>query len=204
MTRQESNSAHNRAVQAISDARTHVRKYHFDLERANVPDDQIFVRSDSPNHPQKTAHAALMDYYREINQTEYILMFDDLWKEELEDAAGNELTVQVPKATTVEKTVTEGDIDNMIPDLDSIETTAEPVSLERLGYKWAGRTITVEATVDSPYRKTDRQVEQIRLWLPPKFIKAAYDQINDCLSKVGLLAKTSAPIEHDPDPIEPL
>jgi len=201
MTRNESNSAHNRAVQALSDARQHVRKYHFDLERTNVPEDQIFINSENPNHPQKNAHAALMDYYSEINQVEYISMFNKLWAEELTDAAGNELTVEVPRNTTVTKTVDEGDIQNMIPDMDSIETRTETVSLERLGYKWSGRTITVEATVESPYSDVTRQVEQVRLWLPPKFIKAAYSKINDCLSKVGLLAKTSAPIEKDPDPI---
>lgn len=202
MSRNESNSAHSQAVQAISGARQHVRKYHFDLERSNVPDDQIFVQSTNPDHPQKNAHAALMDYYSEINQVEYIVMFDDLWQEEFTDAAGNELTVTVPKEETVTKTVNERTgINNMIPDMGEIETREENLSLERLSHKWAGRTITVEATVDSPYRDTEQQVEQVRLWLPPKFIKAAYSQLNDCLSQVGLLAKTKAPIDKDPDPI---
>lgn len=203
MARQESNSAHNRAVQAISDARQHVRKYHFDLERAEIPMNQIFVASDNPNHPQKTAHAALMDYYSEVNQAEYILMFEELWQENLSDAAGYELQVEVPRENTVTKTVTEGNVSNMIPDLDEVDTRMETVSLETLAHKWAGRTITVEAKVDSPYRDVSKQEEQIRMWLPPKFIKAAYSKINDCLSKVGLLAKTSAPVEHDPDPIDP-
>jgi len=202
MSRNESSSAHNHAVQAISDARQHVRKYHFNLERANVPDDQVFVASDHPDHPQKNAHAALMDYYAEINQVEYIVMFDDIWQEEFTDAAGNTIKVEVPKKDTVTKTVDERTgVDNMIPDMDDIATTTEAVSLERLGYKWAGRNIRVEAKVDSPYRDSDSRVETVRLWLPPKFIKAAYHKLNDCLSKVGLLAKTSAPIEKDPDPI---
>jgi len=168
MSRNESSSAHNHAVQAISDARQHVRKYHFNLERANVPDDQVFVASDHPDHPQKNAHAALMDYYAEINQVEYIVMFDDIWKEEFTDAAGNTLEVTVPKNETVEKHVNERTgVENMTPDLDLIETTTEALSLERLSHKWAGRNITVEATVDSPYRDEQSRVEAVRMWLPP-------------------------------------
>lgn len=201
MTQHESSSAHNRAVQALTDARQHVRQYVFELERASVPDSQIFVQTDHPNHPQKNAHAALMDYYQEINQVEYIVMFDDLWQENLTDAAGNDLAVEVPKNDRVTKTVTEETIGNMIPDMDEIDTKSEPVSLEMLGYRWAGRELTVEAKVDSPYRDADTTVETVRLWLPPKFIKAAYDHLNNCLSKVGLLANTRAPIEKDPDPI---
>jgi hypothetical protein len=202
MTRNESGSAHNKAVNALSDARQHVRQYVFELERANVRDNQVFVASSSPKHPQKSAHAALMDYYQEINQVEYILMFDDLWNENLTDAAGNELSVAVPKSAKVTKSVDERTgVDNMTPNMAEIDTKQEPVSLETLGYKWAGRTVTVEATVDSPYRDTDKRVEAVRMWLPPVFIKEAYSQLNDCLSQVGLLANTSAPIEKDPDPI---
>lgn len=201
MARQESNSAHNRAVQAISDARQHVRKYLFDLERANIPEDQIFVQSDNPDHPQKLVHAALMDYWGQVNKVEYIMMFDDLWHETLTDAAGHDLEVEVPRYDHVTKTVTEGNIDNMVPDMDTIETKTTTTSLEMLAHKWAGRSITVEARVESPYRDVSAQTEQLRLWMPPKIIKAANAKIDDCLSKVGLLAKTSAPIEKDPDPI---
>jgi len=202
MTRNESSSAHNRAIEALSNARQHARQYVFELERANVPANKIFDQSRSPNTAQKSAHAALMDFWQEVNQVEYIVMFDDLWAEELTDAAGNELEVTVPKNDTVEKVVDESTgIDNMIPDLDRVETKQETVSLERLGYKWAGRTITVTADVESPYRDAEQKTEPVRMWLPPMFIKAAYSQLNDCLSQVGLLANTSAPIEKDPDPI---
>jgi len=196
-----SNTAHSRAVEAISNARQHVRKYRFDMERANIPDNQIFVNSENPNHPQKNAHAALMDYFEEINQIEYVRMFDDLWAEPLKDAAGNEITVTVPSNNRVRKTVDESTVGNMIPDLSKIETTEETLPMEALAHKWAGRTITVEAKVESPYRDGELQTSTVRLWMPPKVIKASYSRINDALSKVGLLAKTSAPVEHDPAPI---
>lgn len=198
----DSNSAHTKAVQALSDARQHVRKYRFELERANVPDDQIFVASDHPNHPQKNAHSALLDYYEEINQAEYILMVDEMWSDDLTDAAGNEIEVTVPRNDVVTKTVDEKTgVNNMIPNLSETPTKEESVSLETLGYKWAGRTITVKAEVDSPYHNRDTKTEPVRLWMPPKLIKAAYSSLNDALSKIGLLAKTRAPVEHDPDPI---
>jgi hypothetical protein len=202
MSQQQSNSAHGKAVQALSDARQHVRKYHFELERANVPEDQIFVQEENPNHPQKSAHAALMDFYQEINQAEYILMFDDIWKGKISDAAGNPITVAVPASDRVTKTVNERTgVDNMVPSFADIDTREETVSLESLAHKWAGRTITVRAEIDSPYHASDTMTKTVRMWLPPKLIKAAYSSLNDCLSKVGLLAKTSAPIEKDPDPI---
>lgn len=196
-----SNTAHSRAIDAIASARQHVRKYRFDLERANVPEEQIFVASDNPNHPQKNAHAALMDYFEEVNQVEYVRMFDELWAEPLKDAGGNPITITVPAEGHVTKTVTEESIGNMIPDMAEIKTREETLPMETLAHKWAGRTITVTAEIDSPYRVGDAVTEEVRLWMPPKIIKAGYSRINDALSKVNLLAKTSAPVEHDPDPI---
>lgn len=204
MSRQQkdSNSAHHRAVKSLADARQHVRKYRFDLERANVPDDQIFVSSTRPNHPQKNAHAAVLDYWEEVAQPEYTVMMDKLWTETLTDAAGHEIEVTVPKDDLVTKTLTERTgIENMAPELADIDTKQETVALESLGHKWAGRTITVRATIDSPYHEADEKTQQVRLWMPPKLVKAAYSQLNSCLGKIGLLAKTRAPIENDPDPI---
>lgn len=199
MAKNESNSAHNRAIQALSDARQHVRAYRFELEKANVPDDQVFVQAEQ--HPQKNMHAALLDYYEEVNEPEYILMMEDIWRENLSDERGRDVKVRVPKNNVVEKTVTEGTINNMIPDLEKIETKEETVSLETLGFRWAGRSVTVRANIDSPYRDDAEKVQEVRLWMPPKILRAAYSQLNSALSKIGLLAQTRAPVDHDPEPI---
>jgi len=197
----DSNSAHRRAIEALSDARQHVRRYRFEMERASVPEDQIFIAEDHPDHPQKNYHAAVMDYYEEVNQPEYLTMVNDLWQAKLTDPTGDELTVEVPADSRVTKTVTETDIDDMTPSLAAIDTKEEPVSLELLGYRWSGREVLVTAAVDSPYRKAETRTEAVRVWLPPKLLKAVYSQLNACLSKIGLLAKTRAPVEHDPEPI---
>jgi hypothetical protein len=201
MSNSEGSTAHARAVQAISEARQHVRRYRFELERATVPEDQIFIGSDDPNHPQKNAHAALMDYYEEVAQSEYIRKYGDTWLEELTDAAGNEIEIEVPKKRVVEMTVDEENIDSLVPSLDNLETKVETPNLERLRYRWAGRQVTIKATVDSPYRQEDTITRTRRLWMPPKLMKAAYSQLNDALSQVNLLAQTSAPVDYDPDPI---
>jgi len=197
----DSNSAHRRAIEALSDARQHVRRYRFEMERAALPADQIFIADEHPDHPQKNYHAAVMDYHEEVNQPEYLTMLNDLWQESLTNPKGETLTVEVPANSHVEKTVTETDIGDMTPSLAGIDTKQEPVSLETLGYRWSGREIVVTARVDSPYRKAETQTQSVRVWLPPKLLKAVYSQLNACLSKIGLLAKTRAPVEHDPDPI---
>lgn len=201
MSNDTTSTAHGRAVQAIADARQHVRRYRFELERSNVPEDQVFVAVDDPNHPQKNAHAALMDYYEEVAQSDYIRKYGDTWLENLEDASGNEVKIVVPKNDVVEMSIDEGNINSFVPDLDDLETKVETPNLERLRYRWAGRQVTVKGRVNSPYRHTDTITKIRRLWMPPKLMKAAYSQLNDALSEVNLLAQTSAPVDYDPDPI---
>jgi hypothetical protein len=75
------------------------------------------------------------------------------------------------------------------------------VSLERLAWDWSGRRVDVTVERESPYYNDTGETHSVRLWLPPNAIKAAYDQLNSALSKIGLLAQTTAPVEHDPDPI---
>lgn len=200
MSQNQSSTAHTRAVQAIADARQHVRRYRFELERATVSEDNIFVAVE--NHPQKAAHAALMDYYEEVAQSEYIRLFGDVWQNELTDAAGNEITITVPKKQRVTVELSR-ERRSIIPNLNNIETKEETPNLERLRYRWAGRTIEVHAKDNSPYMTESDFTETLRLWMPPKLIKAAYSQLNDALSTVGLLAQTRAPIEHDPEPVDP-
>lgn len=199
----QSTTAHSAAISAISDARQNTRKYIYAMERSDrVQWDAIFVDPDEPEHPQKMAHAALMDFHGQVGQSEYIIKVDQLWQDNLEEPNGDSIEVQVPANDPVEITVDDKNgVDNMLPDRDDIETTAETVSLEMLHYRWSGRSVDVHATVDSPYYNADARKETLRLWLPPKAIVAAYDRLNDALSKLNLLAKTEAPIEHDPDPI---
>lgn len=198
----DSASAHSAAVRALTDARQSVRAYRFELERAGVPPNQIFVHDPRPDHPQKTAHAAILDYYEEVAQTQYTSRFPDMWQASLQAPGGDKITVDVPSNDVVTKTVDEETgVDNMIPDRGRIETVEEEISLATLGARWSGRSITVKATVDSPYRDADTRVESVRLWLPPKVIKWVYSWLNDCLAKIGLLADTKAPVDYSQDPV---
>lgn len=198
-----SSSAHGAAIRALTDARQNTRKYRFLMERSDrVVEDAIFIDPDDQQHPQKLAHASVLDFHEELAQPEYTVMMDDIWSADLEASNGHAIEIEVPRKETVEKTVTgKAEPDSLLPDRDEIATKTETVSLETLAHKWSGRTITVVATWDSPYHNRDETSEEIRVWLPPKAIKAAYSQLNSALSKIGLLANTTVPLERDPDPI---
>jgi len=203
MSENQAGSAHSAALQAITKARQNTRNYRFLMEKSDrVQDDAIFVDPDEDQHPQKLAHAALIDFQQELAQPEYTVMMDDIWSATLEDDAGNPIRIEVPEEDTVTKVIgSRENPENVLPSRDSIETTKETVSLETLPHKWSGRTITVQIDWDSPYYADSERTQTVRVWLPPKAIKAAYSQLNSALSKIGLLANTSAPIERDPDPI---
>jgi len=197
-------TAHSAAIKALSNARQNTRQYCYLMERSDdVVEDAIFVDQSNSEHPQKLAHAAVIDYHEEVNQPEYTVKMNDLWQENLTGQDGNEITVKVPRQDHVTQTVdTVEDLENIVFDRGELETTEETVSLENLVHRWSGRHLTAEVAVNSPYRESGNAPEEIvRLWLPPKAIKAAYRQLNSALSKIGLLAQTSAPVEHDPEPI---
>lgn len=198
-------TAHSAAIKALSDARQNTRKYRYLMERSDrVVENAIFADPGDSEHPQKLAHSAVIDYHEEVNQPEYTVKMNDLWQENLTGQNGKDITIEVPEADRVTKTVGHADgLENIVPDRGELDTTEETVSLENLVHRWSGRHLTVEVTVDSPYHESsgDTREEIMRLWLPPKAIKAAYRQLNSALSKIGLLAQTTAPVEHDPEPI---
>lgn len=198
-----SRSAHGAAIQALTNARQNTRNYRFLMEKSDrVVEDAIFIDPDDDNHPQKLAHAALIDYHEEVNQPEYTVKMNKLWQKDLAGQGGNPITIEVPREDRVRKVVTDEDINSVLPDRSELETREETISLETLSHKWSGRSLEVEIERDSAYYEVpEPRVETVRLWLPPKAIKAAYRQLNSALSKIGLLAQTSAPVEHDPDPI---
>ena len=203
MTNSGSSTAHSIAVNAITNARQNTRQYRFMMEQDDsIDEDAIFVNPNNSDHPQRKAHAALMDYHEEVNQPEYVQKVNEIWQEKLKDEAGHDLTIEVPKHDRIKRTVEDPtDVGKIVPDRDEIETKTESISLEVLGHRWSGRSVMIEVHSDLPYYDTTDQVQQVRLWLPPKVIKAAYSQLNSVLSRISLLAKTDAPVEHDPDPI---
>lgn len=203
MSNQQGTNAHTAAVKAITNARQNTRNYRFLMEKSDrVQEDAIFVDPRDDNHPQKLAHASLIDFQEELSQPEYTVMMDDIWTATLSGSDGHDIEIEVPKNDTITKVIqAENDQENILPDRNSIETKTETVKLETLAHKWSGRTITVDVERDSPYYPDEGETHTVRLWLPPKAIKAAYSQLNSALSKIGLLANTTAPIEHDPNPI---
>jgi len=199
----KSRTAHSAAISALTNARQNTRQQVFQMERSDrVSEHAIFVSPDIKDHPQKHAHAAVMDFQMEIGQPEYTVKMNDLWSQNLKRADGSDIEIDVPESgTTVEKTVA-SNRESVLPDRSEINTQTEHVSLETLAHKWSGRNVTVEVMYDSPYHSRSQKDEQeLRVWLPPVVIKAAYRQLNSALSKIGLLAQTSAPVEHDPDPV---
>jgi len=201
--RSSSGSAHQQAVKSLVEARQNARKHVFELERQDTPPGQIFVNTNHPEHPHKSAHAAIVDYYNEVDHPENTVKVDKKWRETLSDAAGNDIEVTVPRNANVTQTVNEETVGNFIPSMDRIETKTETVKLDTFGHKWSGRSIIVQAKVDSPYRTDDMSEKDVRLWTPPVLIKAVYKQLNACLGKLGLLTNPDTPMANKPEIADP-
>lgn len=203
MANKGSSTAHSIAINAIANARQNTRQYRFQMENnETVEEGAIFIDPSARDHPQKKAHAALLDYHEEVNQPEYTKKVNDLWQENLKNEAGHDIRIDVPNNDEVTRVVKDPTrTDAVLPTRDELETKTEKISLEMLGRRWSGRSLTVNIVADSPYYDVEKKSVQLRMWLPPKAIKAAYSQLNSVLSRISLLAKTDAPIEYDPDPV---
>src|SRR6056297_1184973 len=94
--RNSSSTAHSIAVRSIAEARQNTRKYRLSMEKDDsISEDAIFVNPDDRQHPQKLAHAALIDFHEEVNQPEYTQKTMEIWTENLTDEAGRDIEIQV-------------------------------------------------------------------------------------------------------------
>lgn len=180
--------SHSSAIRQIVNSAEKTWQALLQLQAADdINPDGVFV---DPNpqrmHPQKQAHSHLLGYHQLIANKEYTVRAQDMWEQELEDDAGHVYQIEVPKAHTVH-------IDGDDVTLDDIETREEPLSLETLHWQWGLRYIEVVSELRGSYGDRETTVNRKRIWLPPKGIQLAFEQLEDVRAKIGLGAELGTP-----------
>lgn len=161
----------------------------------DINPDGVFVDPDAFKrvHPQKKAHAYLLSYHNTLANKTYWVKARDLWQENLTTDDGDEYTVTVPDTDIAE---VEGEIT-----LEKMPTTEEQISLEMLNHRWSMRHITVEqVTRDSYYGAQTERVRK-RIWLPPRALNLAFEQLEEVRTKIKLGADVKAPAWRSEEPL---
>jgi hypothetical protein len=116
----------------------------------------------------------------------YTIRAQDMWTEPIENEKGNPYEVTVPDDNTVH-------VNGDELSLESVETTTERLSLETLHYRWGMRYITVKHTRRGSYGHESGEVDQKRVWLPPRAMQHAFEQLEDVRAKIGFGADLPKP-----------
>jgi len=194
MTRQKRGSsdggtAHQQSVHQILEAAQMCWKAVTTLQASDdINPDGIFIEDTRRGemHPQKKGQAYLLAYHQQMSNKTYWINAQDLWQEPLQDESGEPYTATVPENREIE--VTDGALT-----LDSIETAEEQVTLETLSHRWAMRYVSVERQVSDSWGGDEPVAEQKRVWLPPKAIMYAFEQLEEVRTKIDLGADVQAP-----------
>lgn len=179
--------AHNNTVRKILESSHATWKSLLELQATdNMNPDGIFLDPEvhANRHPQKRAHSQLIGYHQLIANKTYTIKADDLWREELQQENGDVYEVEVPENGEVQ-------VDDEVS-LETIETKKEAISLETLHHRWGMRYIDVVQYVESSWGGRQTEHYQRRVWLPPKAIALAFEQLEEVRSKVNLAADVDA------------
>lgn len=196
----ESSASHTSTVRQIVEAASNTWQALLHLQASDtVNPDGVFITEDTHHgsvHPQKKAHSHLLGYHSLIANNTYTVRAQDLWQEPLQSETGHPYFVEVPGEDTVTL-----DSDNL--ELSKVETDLEKLTLETLSHRWGMRYITVEQVTRGSYGGVERSVEQRRIWLPPKAMELAYEQLEDVRAKIGLGAELGTPDYHETTVLDP-
>lgn len=185
------NAAHQSAVSDILSARRQALRWLMRLQSASGVDwDSPLIGGEQTQferHPQPMAHAYTLLYARNVANKSYWPKEKDLFIKDLSGPNGDtyHITVPVSAEYTVETT---GNPEDVPITLDMFETTSETISLETLNYKWESRQVTVEVQSRSFYRPPETVERVVDLWLPPKAISLAFQQLDELAASLEFLA----------------
>lgn len=188
--------SHIRTVQQIIEAVQATWKALMKLRgEDNINPDGVFVNSDKyrRSHPQKKAHALLLGYHNTLANKTYWVKARDLWQENLLEANGDEYTITVPESDTVS---VDGNVE-----IDKMDTKEEPINLEMLNRRWSMRYIKVEQIQKDSFYGAQTETVQKRLWLPPKALNLAFEQLEEVRTKIKLGADVKAPGWRSEEPL---
>lgn len=186
------NAAHKSAVSDILQARRQALQW---LARMNVARgidwDSPIVRGNQTQyeqHPQRPAHGYLLLYAQNVGNKSYWVEEKELFTEPLKTPTGETYTATVPVQQNYEFESNQYGQGSVTPSLSDLETTEEEIRLETLTYKWQNRQVSVTIEHTSPYTQADRTREVIDLWLPPRAISLAFQQLDELAASLNFLA----------------
>lgn len=191
--RDQPSAAHQSAVSDILGARRKAHEWAMKMTMAANLDWNSPIVNDNTSqfaqHPQRPAHAYTLFYTKHVANSAYWPREKDLFVDDIETPSGDVYEVEVPVVPDdYEMEVRDGDVEGVAPTLQDLETTTETLSLETLTYKWEDRTIEFKVRSDSVYHQVDEATVSIDLWLPPKAISLALQQLDELAATLGFLA----------------
>lgn len=190
---------HNATVRQVIEAAHNTWQALLQLQAADdINPDGVFVppRKYGDVHPQKQVHARLLGYHQLIANKTYTIRAQDMWTEQIVDESGHPYMVEVPAEETVH--VNGDDLS-----LTAIDTEVEPLTLETLHYRWGMRYITVQHSRTGSYGRETGEVEQRRIWMPPRAMQLAFEQLEDVRAKIGFGADLPTPDYHEKTVLDP-
>lgn len=193
---QDHSVSHVKTVQQIMEAQVATWKALMRLRSEDeVNPDGVFVDADAFRrvHPQKKAHAYLLGYHNTLANKTYWVKARDLWQENLTTDTGEEYTITAPDTDSVE-------IQGKVK-LEKMPTREEPISLEMLNRRWSMRHITVHKVVKDSFAGAQTETMQKRVWLPPRAMNLAFEQLEEVRTKIKLGADVKAPGWRSEEPL---
>lgn len=199
MGRNEANTSvsHTNSVQQIIESERATWKAILQMQAADdINPDGVFVDDSRYGsiHPQKRAHSYVLAYHNMMANKTYWIKAGDLWQEEIVLENGDAYRVDVPRDSTIE--LDGGDLS-----IHNIPTNEEKLTLETLGHRWAFRYVTVERSETGSYGETLNRAERKRVWLPPKAIYKAFEQLEEVRSQIGIAAEIETPGWRSEEPL---
>lgn len=201
MTSESTAVSHTHAVKAITQAAQNAYESLLQLQSVDdINPDGVFVHDTrgSGLHPQKAAHSYVLGYHYQLAKKSYWIKAKDNWQEDLTGDAGETYEATVPAED--EFTITTEDASTAVT-LSDVETTAEPLSLESLSHRWSYRHVTINYKQESPYRERTTTTEKRRVWLPPRGMQLAFEQLENVRAKIGLGADIETPGWRSDEPV---
>lgn len=193
--------SHTSAVRAIVESAQQTYQALLKLQALDdINPDGILLQNNQRGsiHPQKAAHAYLLGYHYQLSKNTYTVKAKDYWESPLTLENGTEYQITVPTKDTV---TLPKDTEEF--SLNDVDTDTETLSLENLSHRWAFRYITIQRNVDNPYDSQGEHTTSTRrrLWLPPRALHLAFEQLEDVRAKINLAAEIETPGWHSEEPI---
>lgn len=187
------NAAHQSAISDILQSRRQALQWLMKLSVAKNIDWESPIIHTNPTqfgqHPQRPAHGYTLLYAQNVANKSYWAQEKDLFIGDIKTPKGDTYHATVPVQQDYHIETTEYHTSNLSPTLSDLETEEEPVSLETLNYKWQNRQVDVTVHFNSPYSDVKRDTLQIDLWLPPKAISLAFQQLDELAASLDFLAE---------------